>query len=248
MNGFKKRTVIAGLRKPAQAIRHDVHRLFGMPLAWYNSILEVLLVNNHGLLHPSTMLRNQENIRQGRSMFFYRECMTPAVCKEMNDADKELVAIGKALGVEQKESLAQTLNGDYGTQYTDLRTSVDRIQALNKKHSLPKTMRFRYITQDIQVLVVLWSSLGRALDVETPVLDSWIEEASQVNGTDYRRSGRTLERFGLKPNASCSEIRVAFGIQDSLTASDRRRLHGVPVRSPMDMHHAVHSLPAIRIR
>lgn len=181
-------------------------------------------------------------------MFFYRECMTPAVCKEMNDADKELRAIGKALGVEQKESLAQTLNGDYGTEYTDLRTSVDRIQALNKRHSLPKTMRFRYITQDIQVLVVLWSSLGRALDVETPVLDSWIEEASQVNGTDYRSSGRTLERFELKSNAPCSEIRAAFGIQNGLTASDRRKIHGVPVRSPMDMHQAMHSLPAIRIR
>jgi opine dehydrogenase len=55
----------------------------------------------------------------------------------------------------------------------------------------------RYIVKDVAIGLVLWSSLGRAVSVPTPLTDALIDLASGITGVDYRSRGRTLERLGL---------------------------------------------------
>lgn len=241
--------IIAGVHKPTQKTSETLHRLFGMPLVWYDNICQVLLVGYHGLLHPLNTLRNQDAVREKRNAFFYRDLMTPAVCTEIWEAEMETAAISKALGVDQKEACHETLNGDYGYKFPDVRACANGIEELNRRRGLlPTSMKHRYITQDIAFVVVLWCSIGQALGVPTTVLDSWIDEACEINETDYRKSGRTLERYGVRAGASRNEVRAALYVQDSWSATDRRHIDTVPVRAPSGLQAVAASMPVIRIR
>ncbi len=55
----------------------------------------------------------------------------------------------------------------------------------------------RYIDEDIPYGSVFMSSLGRLLDVPTPINDACNTIASIARGVDYWAIGRTVERMGL---------------------------------------------------
>jgi opine dehydrogenase len=61
----------------------------------------------------------------------------------------------------------------------------------------PLGFEHRYLTEDVEVGLVLWSSLGHALGVPTPLSDAFIAVAGIVLGRDLRATGRTLESLGL---------------------------------------------------
>ena len=66
-----------------------------------------------------------------------------------------------------------------------------------KSHKGPDSMMHRYVHEDVPNCMVPIASLGDALKVETPALDTMINLAGLINGTDYWREGRTLEKVGL---------------------------------------------------
>lgn len=206
MNGFKTRVITASYLELDHATISELQVIFGMPVEHYNNLLELLLVNNHGVLHPPTLLRGRYAIEKKAKMYTYRDLMSPPVCLEMEDADHELQLLAEALQCRKRESLLETLNGDYGTDYGDLVTFVRRIDALNKRPVLPPSLQSRMISQDVGVLGVLYASLGRLLGVQMPVIESWIQEASQLNGVDYWKTGRTLEYYGVPNDATREDI------------------------------------------
>jgi len=61
----------------------------------------------------------------------------------------------------------------------------------------PLGFEHRYLTEDVEIGLVLWSSLGRELGVPTPLSDALIALAGTVLGRDLRATGRTLESLGL---------------------------------------------------
>jgi opine dehydrogenase len=77
----------------------------------------------------------------------------------------------------------------YGVAYDQTRTRSVWHEKLDFEH--------RYVTEDVALGLVLWSSLGRRLGSPTPLSDAFVAVASAVNGVDYGVQGRTLERIGL---------------------------------------------------
>jgi len=61
----------------------------------------------------------------------------------------------------------------------------------------PKTLRHRYITEDVPYGLVSYSSLGDLLEVETPTMDILIDLASLLMDVDYWGEGVTMETLGL---------------------------------------------------
>jgi opine dehydrogenase len=61
----------------------------------------------------------------------------------------------------------------------------------------PENLRARYVTEDVPMALVPMEALGQLAAVPTPAMSSIINLCSIVNGSDYRREGRTLERIGL---------------------------------------------------
>jgi opine dehydrogenase len=70
----------------------------------------------------------------------------------------------------------------------------------------PPTLVHRYLLEDVPMSLVPMSSLGDLLDVPTPTIDSMIQLACVLNGTDYWKEGRTVDKLGLS-GMSVEQIR-----------------------------------------
>ena len=62
----------------------------------------------------------------------------------------------------------------------------------------PKDIRARYITEDVPTGLVPMEAFGRIYDIPTPTISALISIADSMIGTDFRASGRNLERLGLE--------------------------------------------------
>ena len=60
----------------------------------------------------------------------------------------------------------------------------------------PTKVDSRYITEDIPQGLMMLESLGKHLDVKTPVCTSLIEIASAALNRNFRENGRTIESLG----------------------------------------------------
>ncbi|KAI3339399.1 NAD/NADP octopine/nopaline dehydrogenase [Ustulina deusta] len=214
VNGIKKRLEIASFGKLDQPVGDTVTQVFSVPLIWYSNTLKLDLATNHGVVHPPTMLSNIGAIKRKSNLFFYCDCMTAEVCSLILAADKERLAVAAALGFTDMEDVLEMFNADYGTEYADLTMFVQSIDALNKRPGLPSSLQARQISQDIPFWCVPVASLGKALNVQTPVINGWILASVCINQVNYREIGRTLQTFGLRDNASVKEILNVFEATD----------------------------------
>ncbi len=151
-------------------------------------VLETTLYNPNPILHPPGTLLNLGRIEHVNGEFrIYEEGFTASVWTLVHALDAEKMALLRALGlpaVPYLEEFAQR-NDDSFEQF-----AAQGIKGPSGAHD-------RYITEDVPAGLVLFSSLGQTLGIPTPVSDALIRIASAINATDYRATGRTLDRLGL---------------------------------------------------
>jgi opine dehydrogenase len=155
--------------------------------------LSAALLNSNGALHAPLMVLNAGPISRG-PYDIHVEGTTPLVRKVIEATDAERITLRDALGYAPPHwPLADYYAdrdwfygpGAYGTVQN---RSVWR-ERLDFSH--------RYIVEDVAIGLVLWSSLGRALGVPTPLTDALVDLTTGITGVDYESEGRTLERLGL---------------------------------------------------
>ena len=61
----------------------------------------------------------------------------------------------------------------------------------------PKTLKERYITEDVPYGLVPISQLAEKLGSKATLMNTIIDLASTLNDEDYRKTGRTLSTLGL---------------------------------------------------
>ncbi len=178
-------SLIAGLR----AI-HPFERVYG-------DVLEAgLSVVNPGV-HSGPCLLSVTAIENSskRPFFLYEHGVTPASCRLNIQVDNERKAIGKRLGytltpIEDFSELPQ------GFSWQDLYMSLHGNIALTPI-SGPHDLNSRYFTEDAPYGLVPWSVIGRAIGVDTPVIDSIINIYNVIHERDWRAHGRSSGDLGL---------------------------------------------------
>ncbi len=152
------------------------------------SIIEPALYNPNIIVHPTGALLNMGRIEySGGDFWMYKEGITKSVKMVINAMDAERQTIVRALGLKPKT---------YDEIFEDVYyVPFEKFKAASAKG--PFSMQDRYIAEDIPMGAVFTASLGRKLGVPTPTYDAIIHIASVVNGADYARTGRTLEKLGL---------------------------------------------------
>jgi opine dehydrogenase len=152
------------------------------------SIVEPALYNPNIIVHPTGALLNMGRIEHvGGDFWMYKEGITRSVKMVINAMDAERQAIIRRLGLKPKT---------YDEIFEDVYyVPFEQFKAASAKG--PFSMQDRYITEDVPMGCVFTSSLGRRLGVPTPTYDAIIQIASVVNGSDYSKTGRTLENLGL---------------------------------------------------
>jgi opine dehydrogenase len=172
------------------------------------NVLKTSLGNLSCVFHVPTTILNVTRIDRKRDFRYYMEGITRHAASIIEDVDKERLAIAEAIGVRAM-SARKWLHQTYGSEGTDLYEAIQNTRAY-KKIECPRSINHRYIWEDVPTGLVPLSSLGKKLDVPTPIIDSFIHLATSVFkkefDIDFFERGRTIEKLGLD-HMSIDEIK-----------------------------------------
>ena len=152
--------------------------------------LEVGICNTNFIAHPVVAILSLSRIEYSRGDFnFYEEGCTPSVEKVIDAVDQEIGVILKTLGFPAKSSKA-ACEKRFGMTW-------DKIQNDIRKKWVIKGAEKRFMTEDVQVGLILISSIGKQFGIPTPTCDSIIHLCEVVEEVDYWKTGRTMKELGL---------------------------------------------------
>ncbi len=160
----------------------------------YEDSLSAGLINFDGALHGPLVCMNLGSIENLPTFDIHAEGASPGVVAVSIALDRERIALREALGYESGHWALQDYYEQRACFYGPAAFKNTREKSVwNEKIDTTH----RYVREDIGCGLALWSSLGRLLDVPTPLADSLLALAAQFAGTDFRSEGRTLEALGL---------------------------------------------------
>ena len=166
------------------------------PFVLKKTVIETGMGHLTPLLHPAGCLLNAGRIERSHGEFYmYEEGMTPSVVRVIEALDLERIQIGKHLGIDLPTAVDMMVESAYGPRGT-LWESLNGSAGLTPVKG-PPSLDNRYVTEDIPYGLVAWASLGDAVGVDTPVMDSLIELGSVIMGKNCWREGRNLEKMGI---------------------------------------------------
>jgi opine dehydrogenase len=161
------------------------------------NVLNTGLNNMGAVLHPALTLLNAGRIESTRGEFqFYIDGVTPAVGRVLEVIDRERVTVAAALGIRARTGL-EWLKMAYDTTGADLAEAIHN-QPGYRGIMAPRTLRHRYLFEDVPMSLVPLVALGNRYGVSVRGMESIIRLACFVHRTDYWRRGRTLDKLGIE--------------------------------------------------
>lgn len=160
-----------------------------------DNIFKTSFENVGSVFHPALCVMNAGWIENDIDFQFYHEGVTPSVAKILEQIDSERVKVAEALGI-RAITARQWLYMAYSTTGESLYESM-RKNSGYRGILAPRSLKVRYLEEDIPYSIVPMASLGKMLGVNTNVMDSIIMMGSIINSTDYLSSGRTVENLGI---------------------------------------------------
>lgn len=161
------------------------------------NVFEAALHNPNLIVHTVGAIMNVSRIEYTNGEFWmYREGFTPSIWNLIYKLDAEKMDILEKLKLKRIPYL----------EYIKVRNSVDldidgmevfKSYANEGSPKGPSNSRTRYITEDVPIGLGLMHSLGKKLNVKTPVCDALIEIASAIHQTNYWEQTRTLDILGV---------------------------------------------------
>ncbi len=197
--GIKNRVSIAAL--PGSVTDRAVAlaaETFPVPLESASHVLAVALSNLNMVVHCATVLLNAGRIEaSGGNFRFYTDGATPAVGKIMEGIDRERLAVGRAFGVDLPAAV-EWIRRAYPVEGEGIHELLSN-NPVYASHGpdAPKTMRHRYVTEDVPNLLVPLCELGRLAGVPTPLAMAVVNLLSEIAEENFTQSGRNLDKLGL---------------------------------------------------
>ncbi len=160
------------------------------------NVLYTSLNNMGAVFHPVLTLLNAGWIESTQGDFeFYMDGVTPSTARVLEVVDRERVTVAAALGVRAQTAL-EWLAKAYSATGANLYEAMHGNPGY-RGIKAPPTLRHRYIFEDVPYSLVPIAELGKRFGVSVAAIDSMIQLACVIHGTDYYHRGRTLERMGL---------------------------------------------------
>ena len=169
-------------------------------------VLHTGLNNMGAIFHPALMILNMGRIESTAGDFqFYIDGVTPSTARILEVLDRERVTVAAAINIRARTAL-EWLRQAYNVQGENL---YEAIQNQSGYYGIraPNTLKHRYIFEDIPMSLVPIASLARRYGVSVRGIESIIRMACIVDGTDYWRRGRTLDKLGIE-RLSVSELQT----------------------------------------
>jgi len=187
----------------------EIKDVFPIKLNPLPDAISVALANTNMILHCPTMIMNTGRIESGQRFRFYNDGMTESVCRVMERMDIERLTVGKAWGydlISEYEDAISNYNLDRSKCRSLHDIFVDHPVYGNHGADSPTSMTFRYLSEDVPYLLVPLSDMAMLANIPVPTIDSVVQLAQVINGTDYRKNGRGIDVLGLR-GLSLKEIK-----------------------------------------
>ena len=206
VKGIKKSVTLAALPNSEYArVEAAVKGAFCTAVVRGGNVLQTSLSNTNSIVHCGPMLMNAGRIEGGNAKFrFYAEGMPQSVCRVMEAADCERVAVGAALGLKLA-STYETIKAQYGVDGVDLHEVIHANPTFGGIDA-PSTLEHRFLTEDTPFSMVPLAALGKLVGVPTPATDALVCLLGVATGHDFQGTGPGLEKMGLS-GMSIGEIR-----------------------------------------
>ena len=164
------------------------------------SVLHTGLDNMGAMFHPALTLLNSGRIESTSGDFqFYIDGVTPSTARVLEVLDRERVTVASAVGVRARTAL-EWLQMAYNVQGDDIYEAMQN-QTGYYGITAPKTLKHRYIFEDVPMSLVPIASLAKRYGVSVRGIESIIRLACFIHRTDYWRRGRTLDKLGINQHS-----------------------------------------------
>ncbi|MGL5313039.1 MAG: NAD/NADP octopine/nopaline dehydrogenase family protein [Peptostreptococcaceae bacterium] len=162
------------------------------------NIWQTTLENGNPEVHPGPCLLNTGRIEYSNGDFWlYKEGITSHTVNIIKAIEKERTELGRAFGFEVEDAVvARARRGYFSSEEGDLQELFNTSEVFTCIKG-PLSVTSRYFTEDISTGLVLWSSLGKALDIPTPNIDAIITLGSTLLKVDFYEEGLTLDKLGF---------------------------------------------------
>lgn len=160
------------------------------------NVLHTSLNNMGAVFHPVLTLLNAGWIERTQGDFqFYIDGVTKSTAHMLEVIDRERVTVAACLGIRAMTAL-EWLASAYSA------TGADLYEAMHDNPGYvgikaPRSLRHRYIFEDVPFSLVPIAELGRRFGVSVWAIDAMIRLSCVLHRTDYYHRGRTIERMGL---------------------------------------------------
>lgn len=165
--------------------------------------LKLSLENINLFLHPPMMILKAVDCELGEEPYLKSE-NSRAVKLLSRALNREAMAITKSFGIEpwSQEYLHDVLMYPFWVRRSREVDEPEWAKPENQpiEYAAGRGFNFlkgRYITEDLPYGLVPISELGDLVGVQTPRIDAVIDIGSIIAETDFRKTGRTLEKLGV---------------------------------------------------
>lgn len=194
--GWKHKLHIAALPSNKTDYVLDVLNEFNNVFISGDNVLKVSLSNPNFVMHCTAVALNAGWIETTKGDFsIYWEGMSPSVTNVILAVDNERLAVGKALGFEIMDE-----KGFFEFYYQITGDTLYEIIQKSENHGssgAPSSLKDRYVSEDAPAGLTAIVSLGRKLNVPTPVCDAILTICSNLNQIDYYNIGLNTKNLGI---------------------------------------------------
>jgi opine dehydrogenase len=159
------------------------------------NVLETSLGNPNAMMHPAPTLLNTSVIESGNDWLYYWDGITPSIGDFVEAMDRERLALAARFGLDLP-SIREWYRISYGATGRNL-TEIVRDTKAYAGVKGQKSLRTRYLLEDVPTGLVPMVALGRLAGTEIGRMESVVHWAEFLLGEDFSRSGRNVEALGL---------------------------------------------------
>ena len=160
------------------------------------NVIETSLGNANAIVHPAPSLLNTSMIESAHEWLYYTEGMTPSIGAFVEALDRERVQLAASFGIEMVP-IREWYRIAYGVDAATLTEAVRKNPAYEGIKG-QKTLKTRYLMEDIPTGLVPMIALGKMQGIDMPRMAVVAELGQYLLNEDFFVTGRTLENLGLE--------------------------------------------------
>ena len=193
LKSIKKEMNLAAI--PSSATAEMIHQLSAEFPQFYSvgSVVETSLNNSNPIIHAPVTLFNFTRTENGENYNFYADGATACVVSFIEQADKERCAVIQAMGATPI-TCVDIINSFRPRKFDCLLDAIRQNNAYMTGKG-PRTLAYRYITEDIPFGIVPLIDLGKQFAVPTPCLEAMLTCYHALLGNTFPSKSPNVQGF-----------------------------------------------------